>query len=267
MRYAKGATARRLSGVDRAAIGVLAFVRPGGRPIACAVTPLVDGDDAVVTSVLALLRKVESIRRDPRVALLAGEAQLRGNARVQLDEKGGVFRARLQAQELRKYPPSRTLLHLPLHRRFLWWYAGRAIIRLNADITVTPGSDRVTVTYIGRDGLPRIVPLPGTPHLDRPVIDLGAVSADSPWPDGPACLLVHEEYRRYADLRQLRLSGDIKDSQFVVRTSAGSLGPAPAGLRRHIAELRGMSKLAVANRALIAAWRDDHSDVAAPPRP
>jgi hypothetical protein len=265
MRYANAPVPGRLAAVDRTAVGVLAFTGSAQRPVACAVTPFVDGDDAVVTSVLALLRKVGSIRRNPSVALLAGEVQLRGNARVQLDEAGVVFRARLQAQELRKYPPSRMLLRLPFHRRLFWWYAGRAIIRVNSGITVTPGSDRVTVTYFSGDGLPLIVPLQRVPPLDGPTVDLRGVSADGSFPDGPACLLVHEEYRRCADLRQLRLSGDISDNQFVVSRRVGSLRPAQASLRKRLSELRAMAAMATANRALIAAWRDGRSEDAAPP--
>jgi hypothetical protein len=260
VRYAKVRLPDRLAGIDRAAVGVLAFAGPAQRPVACAVTPFVDGDDVVITSLLAVLAKVRSIRRDPQVAILAGETQLRGNARVQLDETGEVFRARLQAQELRKYPPSRVLLRLPLHRRFLWWYSGRAIIRLNSDAAITPGSDRVTVTFFCPDGLPRIVPLPRSPSLDGPVIDLRAAGAGRPFPDGPACLLVHEEHRRSADLRQLRLSGDIRNGRLAVSRRAGSLSPARASLRGRVAELRAMAKMAEANRELLAAWRDDPAE-------
>jgi hypothetical protein len=256
VRYVKQPAADRLAAVDGAAVGVLAFVGPARRPVACTVTPFVDGGDAVITSVLALLGKVEAIRRDPRVALLAGGVQLRGNARVQLDETGTVFRARFQAQELRKYPPSRVLLRLPFYRRFLWWYAGRAIIRLNSGIDVTPGSDRITLTYLDGDGLPRLVPLTRLP-VNEPLIDLRAAGVDDPPPDGPACLLVHDEYRRYRDLRQLRLSGDIAGGEFVIRRRVGSLSPSPSGLRAHISGLRAMSLTAGTNRRLLATWRDD----------
>jgi hypothetical protein len=86
MRYANAPVPERLAAVDRTAIGVLAFTRSARRPVACVVTPFVDGEDAVVTSVLALLRKVGSIRRNPDVAVLAGELQLRGNARARLPD-------------------------------------------------------------------------------------------------------------------------------------------------------------------------------------
>jgi hypothetical protein len=154
VRYAKQPAAGPLAAVDGAAVGVLAFVGPARRPVACPVTPFVDGEDAVITSVLALLGKVEAIRRDPRVALRAA----------------GV---------------------------------------------------------------------------------------DDPPPDGPACLLVHDEFRRYWDLRQLRLGGDISNGQFVIRRRAGSLSPSPRGLRVQISGLRAMSRTAGTNRALLARWRDD----------
>ena len=257
MRYATEPVADRLAAVDGAAVGVLAFVGPARRPVAYAVTPFVDGEDAVITSVLALLGKVAAIRRDPRVALLAGGVQLRGNARVQLDETGTVFRARFQAQELRKYPPSRVLLRLPFHRRFLWWYAGRAIIRLNTVVDATPGNDRITLAHLDGDGLPRLVPLTRLPRVDEPLIDLRAAGVSDPPPDGPACLLVHDEYRRYWDLRQLRLSGDIARGEFVIRRRYGSLSPSPSGLREQISGLRAMSLTAGTNRRLLATWRDD----------
>lgn len=265
MRYATEPVAGRLAPVDEAAVGVLAFVGPARRPVACPVTPFVDGEDAVITSVLALLGKVGAIRRDPRVALLAGGGQLRGNARVELDEDGTVFRARFQAQELRKYPPSRVLLRLPFHRRFLWWYAGRAIIRLNSGVDITPGSDRITLTHLDGDGLPRIVPLARLPRVDEPLIDLRTAGVDDPPPDGPACLLVHDEFRRCRDLRQLRLSGDVTNGQLVIRRRAGSLNPSPRGLRADISGLHAMSKAAGTNRALLARWRDDPPGGAAAP--
>jgi hypothetical protein len=257
VRYVKEPATDRLAAVDGAAVGVLAFIGPARRPVACPVTPFVDGEDAVITSVLALLGKVGAIRRDPRVALLAGGVQLRGNARVQVDETGTEFRARFQAQELRKYPPSRVLLRLPFHRRFLWWYAGRAIIRLHSGVDVTPGSDRITLTHLDGDGLPRLVPLTRLPRVDEPLIDLRAAGVDDPPPDGPACLLVHDEYRRYRDLQQLRLSGDITNGEFVIRRRAGSLSPSPSGLRANISGLRAMSRTAAANRELLATWRDE----------
>lgn len=267
VRYANTSVSGHLAAVDRAPIGVLAFIGPAGRPVACPVTPFVDGEDVVVTSVLALLGKVTAIRQDPRVAILAGGVELRGNARVQLDETGDVFRSRLQRQELRKYPPSRMLLRLPFHRRFLWWYAGRAIIRLSRDVSITPGSDRVTLTHLGTDGRPRIVPLTCMPCLDGPVIDLRSVGLDEPLPSGPACLLVHDEYSRYRDLRQLRLGGDIADGRLEVRRRAGSLRPGAMSVHARLSGLRGLSNAAKANRALLAAWRAESSIDAEVPTP
>ena len=102
-------------------------------------------------------------------------------------------------------PACRFLLRLPGHRRFLWWYVGRAVVRLPADgVRAVPGSDRVTVTGIDHDGLVSVVPVTGDVQLDADEIAL-LVGL----PDGPACLLVHEESACQSDLRQLRLQGEL----------------------------------------------------------
>src|SRR5580704_9790192 len=67
-----------------------------------------------------------------------------------------------------------------------------------------PGSDRVTVTGIDHDGLVSVVPVTGEVQLDADEIALQAGL-----PNGPACLLVHEESAGLADLRQLRLEGEL----------------------------------------------------------
>jgi hypothetical protein len=222
----------------------------------------VDGEDAVITSVLALLGKVRAIRRDPRVALLAGGVQLRGCARVQLDEAGIQFGAGLARQEMQKYPPSRLLLRFPL-RRLLWWYSGRAIIRLTSALTPTPGDDRITLTVLAADGLPQIMPVTRVPALDEPVIDLSESGLAQSPADGPACLIVHDEYRGGSDLRQLRLSGNIAGGQLVVRRSAGSLSQAPGGIVAQLAGFRQMAAAARANRSELASWRGEDESTAA----
>jgi len=76
------------------------------------------------------------------VALLGGGVQVRGRAAVAIEGDGEWFDRVIRAQELRKYPPARFLLRLPGHRRLLWWYVGRAVVRLPAGGRAVPGPDR-----------------------------------------------------------------------------------------------------------------------------
>ncbi|MGH3321309.1 MAG: hypothetical protein ACRDN9_14255 [Streptosporangiaceae bacterium] len=256
-----------LAPVDRATVAILAFVGSTGRPVACPVTPLVDGDDVVVSSVLALIRKVASIRRDPRVAVLAGGSQVRGLAQVELDEDGEFFHKIFRDQELRKYPPSRVLLRMPGHRRLFWWYAGRVLIRLSAPVGPTPGDDRATLTRFDLDGLPRVDPLPRLADADEATIDLGAAGLAGSVPEGRGCIVIHEEHNGGSDLRQLRLSGDIADGRFIVGRRTGSLLPARASPRDRVAGLRAMASQAKANQAMLAAWRQENTASTGPPAP
>jgi hypothetical protein len=249
-----------LSAVDAARVGVFAFVNRAGEPVSCAVTPFVDGDDAVVTSTLALLAKVKAVRADPRVALLAGNVEVRGPAAVEIDVAGREFDRVFRRQELAKYPPSRTLFRVPGHRRWLWWYAGRAIIRIGGPAPEpVDGDDRVTLTALDRHGTLRIVPIDLAPgdlgdNANRLAIPTGLESA---LPDGPACILVHEEDTRMADLRQLRLDGRLESGTFSVARRSGSLTPATTGQLGQLRQLRRLARAANANRPLIEQWEQE----------
>jgi hypothetical protein len=185
----------------------------------------------------------------PRKRFVKIEA--RGRATVAIEDDGTWFDRVLRAQELRKYPPARLLLRLPGHRRLLWWYVGRAVVRLPADgARAVPGSDRVTVTVIDHDGIVSIVPVTGDVPLDADEIALQAGL-----PDDPACLLVHEESAALSDLRQLRLEGELVSGRLRVRRRSGTLAatrPSP------LAQIRGLGVLgrkAKANRTRIQSWK------------
>jgi hypothetical protein len=243
--------AEALKAVTNAAIGVFGFIGRDGRPLSCAVTPYLDGGQPVVTSTLALVGKIGAVLRDERVALLAGGAQARGRATVTVEDDGTWFDQVIRAQELRKYPPARFLLRLPGHRRLLWWYVGRAVVRLPADgLRAVPGSDRVTVTGIDHDGLVSVVPVPGDVPLDADQIPLPAGL-----PDGPACLLVHEESAGMADLRQLRLEGELVCGRLTVRRRDGTLTAAKHGPLAQLRDLAALSRAATANRPRIESWK------------
>jgi hypothetical protein len=237
--------------LDAAAVGVFAFVGKDGRPRACPVTPYLYGGQAVVSSTLAFTAKVAAVRRDPRVALLAGGCLVRGRAAVEVDLTSKTFDERVRDQELRKYPPARRLLAVPGHRRLLWWYVGRASIAIPLDdAAAVPGSDRVTITVLD-GGVPRIVPLnSGT--------DVSGAEVPVPIGDqGAACLLVHDEEADMADLRQLTLHGVIRDGTFRVERRTGSLSPARPGALGQIRTLRALGRAARKNRPVLARWAQD----------
>jgi hypothetical protein len=255
------AMTRQAASTDRAAVGVFAFVGGDGRPRACAVTPYLDGDHALVTSTLAFTAKVAAVRRDPRIALLAGGCLIRGRAAVEVDLTSVTFDQRVREQELRKYPPARVLLAIPGHRRLLWWYVGRASITIPLDDSATAanGSDRITVSFLNA-GLPRIVPLdPGT-DVSEDQIEVPGV------PDGAACLLAHDEDARLAELRQLTLHGTVRDSVFRVERRTGSLEPTHPGTLDQLRSLRTLGRAARKNRPILARWAE-HDDQASWSKP
>jgi hypothetical protein len=237
MRNMRYATAEAVAALDAAAIGVLAFIGADGRPRACPVTPYIHAGEAVVSSTLAFTAKVAAVRADPRVALLAGGCLIRARAVVEIDVTSKTFDERVRAQELRKYPPARRLLAIPGHRRLLWWYVGRASIRIPlADCTTVEGTDRVTLTFIS-DG-PEILTL--DPSAD-------AFASEFPVPagvEGPACVLFHEEDDQMADLRQIALHGTVSDGVFRVERRVGSLAPASLSALGQLKTLRSLARQA-----------------------
>ena len=245
------AKASAAAALDAAAVGVFAFVGKDGLPRACAVTPYLDGGQALITSTLAFTAKVAAVRRDPRVALLAGGCLVRGRAALDVDLTSKTFDERVRSQELRKYPPARRLLAIPGHRRLLWWYVGRASITIPLDdCTPAPGSDRITVTFLDA-GMPGIVPL--DPATDVSADEIAVPAAR----DGAACLLVHDEDPGLADLRQLTLHGIVSDGTFHVQRRTGSLDPAHPGPLDQLRSLRTLGRAARKNRPVLARWAQD----------
>ena len=242
-----------LEALDSASVGAFAFVGKDGRPRACPVTPYLYAGEAVVSSTLAFTAKVAAVRRDPRVALLAGGCLVRGRATLDVDLTSKTFDERVRRQELRKYPPSRLLLAVPGHRRLLWWYVGRASIAIPiGDCARAPGSDRVTVTFLDGE-FPRIVPLDPATDTTRDEIPVPVRH------EGAACLLVHDEDPRMADLRQLTLHGTIGDGTFRVQRRTGSLQPVHLGTLDQLRSLRALGRAARENRSSLACWaRDTH---------
>jgi hypothetical protein len=130
------------------------------------------------------------------------------------------------------------------------------VIRLPTDGTrrlrAVPGSDRVTVTGIDHDGLVSVIPVPGDVPLDT---DADQIPLPAGLPDGPVCLLVHEESAGMADLRQLRLEGDLVDGRLTVRRRDGTLTPAKHGPLAQLRDLAALTRAATANRSRIESWK------------
>lgn len=226
-----------------APVGVIAYVTRAGRPNACAVTPYVVGDRAVVTSTLAYLAKARAVRSDPRVALLAGGIAVEGRGAVGIDRTSSWFDRNLRAEELRKYPPAREILGIPGHRRLFAWYVGRAVIALDpGNVAERPGSDHVTVAVLDTDGHLHLRPVTATapPPADAPEIDIPGDVAD-----GPAVVLVHEESDDLGELHQLAFHGHLRHGVLRVDRSVRS----DLGGGGTLAQLRSARHLAARARA------------------
>jgi len=243
MRYVKD-----LERFDGARVAVLGFVGSDGSPRSCAVTPYVVDGELTVTSTLAYLAKVRAMSQRPDVVLYASGSHAVATAAVAMHESPAWFDEHLRDQERRKYPPARSLLALPFHRRLLWWYVGRAVITLRSPVVETVrGADTTTITSLV-DGKPCVRPT----EVDDPaasVIDVGAGIAD-----GPACLLVHDEDDDMAELRQLTVRGTVADGHLHVQHRSGSLEPTNPGTLAQLRSLRSLGRAAAANRTEIASW-------------
>ena len=231
--------------VDRADIAVFAYRNQAARPIACAVTPYVDQGDVVVTSTLALPAKAVAARREGHAALVGGGVVVRGPVEVTVDRTSREFDRWVRDQELRKYPPARSLLAIPGHRRLLPWYVGRVLIRfVEPLVEAVEGDDRCTLTTLDSHGRPIVVP------VDEPTGDPGSWTSAADG-SGPACVLVHEETEAMAELRQLRVEGRVELGTFQAGRVVGSLSPQPTGLVADLTRLRQLARQAKRNRKLV----------------
>jgi len=238
-----------LESVAAAPIGVFAYVRRDGTPNAVPVTPFVVDGRIVVTSTLAYVAKAAAVRRDSRVALLAGGVHVSSTATVLVDQTPSWFNAHIREDEIRKFPPTKTFLDIPFNQCLFGWYSGRVIIEFDpAPLDPVTGDDRVSVTTVDASGGLRITPVPADIDLDSPDIPL-----DGP-PEGPAVVLVHDESDDMRDLRQLALVGTIRNGRLAVSSRRGSLTPSPTTARAQLATVRSMARLARGHRSLIADW-------------
>ncbi len=208
-------------------------------------TPYVIGDEVVVTSTLAFTAKAAAVRRDPRVALLAGGEFVTGSAEVFVDETSAWFDENIRQAEIEKFPPTKTILAIPGHRCLFPWYVGRIVIRFRPEVVeLVDGGDSVTATQIVHERL-RIRPLLVDDKGDLAVTSLA---------EGPANVLFHEEHGEMSDLRQQSRRGFVSRGVFVEERRTGSLSPGPTGTIAQLSELRALARSAKHNRPTIKEW-------------
>lgn len=125
----------------RATTCELVWVDHGDRPRAVGAVPLLDGDVPCVALPYDHADLLPSLSTAIAVALTVTDSRSLpagadavaavGSATVVDDLTGERFGDDLLDQELRKYPPARTLVDSPLLRRENWWYLPRILIRLD----------------------------------------------------------------------------------------------------------------------------------------
>ena len=215
-----------LRAIHDAPAGVLAYHGSRGQLVPVAVTPYVLGDDVYVTTTLAYSRKAGLIRQSPKIALLARGVYLRADVSVYADVKGKFFVKHLLEQEMRKYPPARTLRRIPFHRQLFGWFFGRAIIKLEPIAVETDaGDDAWTLVTEGENGYPSIQPIAKADPESGEVTIPPELAAGA----GPAVVFFHSESEDMSELTSTAFRGEIKDGSFVAKarpagTQAGGAG-------------------------------------------
>lgn len=196
-------------------MGELAWLERDGAPAAAPVLPLVLGDGVVLALTfdrvglahrLAESSRVTMVLRDPRGTGSGFEpAAWRAVPRLEIDPSGLVYQDHLITQELRRYPPSRTLVDSPMLCRENWWYLPRLILHLDDVTALEPAPARRTDhrdhLLVGvSDGIPAVA----TVRLERPTPGPGPVQMEEtggepPMP-GPAVLFAQDA--SYPDLER-----------------------------------------------------------------
>lgn len=112
-----------------------------GRPSVLATVPLLDGEVPCVALPYARAAAAAGLRDAEQVAFAVTDSRslradtggmaMVGRTRITDDISGEYFVTELLAQELVKYPPSRTLVDSPLLRRENWWWLPRILVRFD----------------------------------------------------------------------------------------------------------------------------------------
>ncbi len=219
--------------------GVLAYHGSRGQLVPVAVTPYVLGDDVYVTTTLAYSRKAGLIRQSPKIALLAGGVYLRADAAVYADVKGEFFIRHLLEQEMRKYPPARTLRRIPFHRWVFGWFFGRAIIKLEPiAVEADAGGDAWTLVTEGESGYPSIHPI-AEADPEGGDVTIPPEPAGAP---GPAVVFFHKESEDMSELKSQAFRGEIRDGSLVARARPDGPQRGSGGGRGRLANARRARK-------------------------
>jgi hypothetical protein len=86
-------------------------------------------------------------------------------------------------------------------------------------------------------------------------VDLPQIPLQAGLPDGPACLLVHEESAGLWDLRQLRLDGELVSGRLSVQRRSGTLAATHRDPLAQLRDLAALGRAATANRSRIECWK------------
>ncbi len=215
-----------LRAIYDAPAGVLAYQGSRGQLVPVAVTPYVLGDDVYITTTLAYSRKAVLIRKSPKVTLLAAGVRITADADVYADVKGDFFVKHLLEQEMRKYPPARTLRRIPFHRRLFGWFFGRAIMKLEpVTVETEAGDDAWTLVTEGEIGYPAIHPIPESDPEGGDV----AIPAELAGVMGPAVVFHHHESEDMSKLDSTAVRGEIAGGAFLVTARPEDLQGGGAG--------------------------------------
>lgn len=187
-----------------------------GAPQVRGVVALVHGDRPALAFTYADEAVARSVALSPAVSLSLTEPRSTGTSfrpllmvgrpRLVEDPSGDLFASELVVQELRRYPPSRTLADSPLLMRENWWYLPRLLVEVDVDSVqpITTRGDAVQdhlLVVAGEEG-----PVVHVVSLDRraPDTDLTdtALRLDpaSPVPAGAALLFGQDA--SFPDLEQ-----------------------------------------------------------------
>lgn len=238
--------------VRASGVGEVAWVDGAGPPEVAAVLPLTLGDGVVLALTFDAVRWAHQVADSRRVALVLRDPRGAGSAfepgawlatpRLEIDPTGRVYQEHLISQELRRYPPSRTLVDSPMLCREHWWYLPRLIVRLDDMVALDPTpairhDDRDHLLVGASDGIPRVstartaMPTPGAGRVEL------QVTGGEPAVSGPAVLFAQDA--SYPDLerwarwswRGVLRSEDTLELDVDVGPDETGL-PAPSGLGR-----------------------------------
>ncbi len=247
---------RDAAGVVRAgSVGELAWLERGGAPAVAPVLPLAQGegvllaltfDQAALAHRIAESAQVSLVMRDPRgTGSGFAPGTWRATPRLEIDPSGRVYQDHLITQELRRYPPARTLVDSPMLCRENWWYLPRLIVHLEDVVALEPAPavradlrDHLLVSV--DDGIPTVatVRVEQAPPTPGPV-EVTVTGGQTPTP-GPAVLFAQQasypDLERWAGWAWHGVLGKSTDrDRLVLEATAGPdhVGlPATPGLRR-----------------------------------